>query len=135
MPSLFLLLFAVTASGVWAVWRRGFAPTSRFEAIAFLVMWCFTLGLALRFGGRTYPGIFFPNSSLLNDVFNGVGLFVQAGYDAVAICFVAELAPLVLPVGRRAASYLNAISWLAFTTATLIATYGFYWAAVLGRLP
>ena len=101
MPSLLLLLFAVTASGVWAVWRRRFAPTSRFEAIAFLVMWCFTLALALRFGGRTYPGIFYPNSSLLNGVFNGVGLFVQAGYDAVAICFVAELARLVLPSARR----------------------------------
>jgi hypothetical protein len=98
-------------------------------------MWCFTLGLALRFGGRTYPGIFFPDSSLLNYLFNGVSLFVQAGYDAVAICFVAKLAPLVLPVGKRAAAYLNTISWIAVTTATFIAIYGFYWAAVLGRLP
>jgi len=46
-----------------------------------------------------------------------------------------RIGPAGAPVGKKAVAYLNAISWLAVTTATLIAIYGFYWAAVLGRLP
>jgi hypothetical protein len=135
MGSLLLLLAAAALTGIWALWRRRPAARSKWEAAGFLTMGCFALGLALRFGGRTYPGIYFPDSTLLNDIFNGVWLFEQLGYDAVAVFFVARLIPLFRQVGKRNAVYLNGIAWLALVTAALIALYGFYWAAAFGRLP
>jgi hypothetical protein len=126
---------AFAASVIWTAWRRRSAPESKLEAVSFLVLWCFTLGLALRFGGRTYPGIYFPDSTVMNSLFNGVGLFEQVGYDAVAICFVSRLAIIVLPLGNGANACMRVISWLAILLAVLIVIYGFYWAWVLERLP
>ena len=129
-----LSLFAVIAM-VWGAWRRHAIRLSRAEAIAFVALCCFVLLLALRFGARTYPGLYFPDSRALNCLFNGSGLFVGIGYGAVLIAFAASLVRTWVRPGRGTMnSALRAAFWLPIGMAALIALFGFYWAVQLGRL-
>lgn len=98
-----------------------------------MILAWFLAGLALRFGGRTYPGIYFPDDAFLNGVFNGATLFTKIGYDAVAIGFVASLALVLTRLHPRIRMILKVVVTLAIATAVAIAIYGFYWAVVLDR--
>ncbi|HEY0085768.1 MAG TPA: hypothetical protein VGB65_07630 [Allosphingosinicella sp.] len=88
---------------------------------------------ALRFGGRTYPGWYFPNSDVLNALLNGVGLFTGWGYSFVLAG--AGAATLRILLGGTARRGLKFLQWLAFTLAILIILYGAAWATYTQRLP
>jgi hypothetical protein len=133
MIDLLMLLAAVGITLAFYVWRR---PTSRIERLAFIVLYCLSLGLALRFGGRTYPGIYFPRSPFLNSLLNGNALFTQVGYDAVFVAGVAD--GLRLGTASRDQRFqvaLQVLKWLAVTAALVIAVFGFWCAFELQRLP
>jgi hypothetical protein len=89
--------------------------------------------LLLRFGGRTYPGWYFPRSSLLNDLLNGPMLFTEIGYDLVLVGAAAATARLCL--GRRKSAALRLLQRVAFGLALLIVIYGVEWAVLMHRLP
>lgn len=136
---MFSLLVLVATTGLTVAfffWRRSSLPRSRMEAFIFTCLYCLSLALALRFGGRTYPGIYFPHSPFLNSLLNGNGLFVGVGYMAVLVGWVADsLFILTRSAGRGLVTVLKAAKWLAILLATIIAFYGFFWAATLQRLP
>jgi dolichyl-phosphate-mannose--protein O-mannosyl transferase len=98
-------------------------------------MYCFSLLLALRFGGRTYPGIFFPNSTLLNWLLNGNQLFTHIGYDAVLLAGFSDTLLTTTLTSQQVRKSLRYLKWLALSIAVIIAFYGFFWAFNLGRLP
>lgn len=136
MTSLFVLVAAIGLTTAFYVWRGQAFQHSRIEAFAFICLYCFSLGLALRFGGRTYPGIYFPNSTVLNDLLNGNGLFVGIGYSAVLVAGAADtLLVFMRTTVRGVATTLGGVKWVAVALATAIALYGFYWAAIMQRLP
>ena len=136
MFSLVVLVVVIGLTIAFYVWRRPIVQHSPKDALAFTFLYCLSLGLALRFGGRTCPGIHFPNSSFLNDLLNGNGLFVDIGYSAVV---VAAATDYFLIFTRTTAGSptktLKAVKWLAISLATAIALFGFYCAASLQRLP
>jgi hypothetical protein len=104
--------------------------------LAWIAAYSFALLLALRFGARSYPGWYFPDSALLNRLLNGVGLFTVIGYDLVLLGAVAAAMRLLLGRGnRRAGLALAALQWGAIALAVLIACYGVAWAAYMHRLP
>jgi hypothetical protein len=84
MTNLQLLLPIGLVIGAWAVWKHRAARYGRTELIAFAALCSFWLALALRFGARTYPGLHFSNSPLLNGLLNGSTVFTTIGYLAVA---------------------------------------------------
>lgn len=136
MTSLLALVSATCLAAAFYVWRGRRLQHSRIEAVAFICLYCLSLGLALRFGGRTYPGIHFPNSAFLNDLLNGNGLFVAIGYPAVMVAGAADMLLVFMrTTGRGLTAALKAVKWVAASLATAIALYGFYWAATLQRLP
>lgn len=102
----------------------------------FTCLYCLSLLLALRVGGRTYPGIYFSNSSFLNGLLNGNVLFTGIGYAAVMVGGAADY--FLIFTRTMVASptkTLKAVKWIAVSLATAIALFGFYTAAVLQRLP
>ena len=99
----------------------------------FIALYALTLLLALRFGARTYPGIYVPSSATLNWIFNGTTLFTDFGYDVVLIGAASHVASLLSP-GRLSRALQVFSASFALLTAC-ISAYGFYWAAVLQRLP
>jgi hypothetical protein len=137
MPSLIGLLVATGLTAVFYVWRRPVLRRSRTEAFAFVCLYCLSLGLALRFGGRTYPGIYFPDSSFLNSLLNGNGIFTDIGYKAVVVAWAADVLRILLrpPIRSGVELALRVLKWLAVGLAVSIAIYGFVWAAKLQRLP
>jgi hypothetical protein len=132
MISLFVLVAAVGLTVAVRVWRR---PSSRIDALLFIVLYCLSLGLALRFGGRTYPGIYFPNSAFLNGLLNGNELFTGIGYDAVLIAGVADTLRVFATSSRRLEVILKALKWVAVGVAVMIALFGFWSALTMQRLP
>ena len=111
------------------------APRSRWWRLAAVPLGMLALGLALRFCGRTYPGIYYPDSPFLNDLLNGNGLF-DAGIVLVLALGVADAAFVILtrfhqpapaPTATRLLVALRAS--LLFLTFAIIA-YGFFYAAV-----
>jgi hypothetical protein len=133
MISLLVLVAAVGLTLAVYVWGR---PTTRIEALAFIFLYCLSLGLSLRFGNRTYPGIYFPDSPFLNSLLNGNGLFTGIGYDAVLVAGVADaLRVFTTSPGQRFEVRLNALKWVAVTLAVVIAIFGFWSALVMHRLP
>jgi hypothetical protein len=106
------------------------------EALMFTCLYCLSLGLALRFGGRTYQGIYFPHSPFLNSLLNGNWLFVGIGYLAVLVGWVADtLRILIRPSVHGFEAAIKGVTWLAVGLAVTIALYGFSWAAIMQRLP
>lgn len=135
MNNLLILIAAVFVTVAFYALRRSTLQHQRTDALAFVCLWCLSLGLALRFGGRTYPGIYYPNSPFLNDVLNGNGLFVSIGYSAVLIAGTATtLQIFARPVGQVPAAILISAKWVGVLLAIIISLYGFYWAAILQRI-
>jgi len=104
--------------------------------LAWIAVYSFALLLALRFGARTYPGWYFPNSSFLNSLLNGTWLFNGIGYDLVLVGAGAA-AMRVLLGGKKspASGTLRLVQWVAFALAILIILYGVRWAIWTQRLP
>jgi hypothetical protein len=104
--------------------------------LAWIAVYSLALLLALRFGGRTYPGWYLPNSPFLNSLLNGNWLFTRIGYDLVLVGACAAAMRVLL--GRkkpRASSSLRLVQWVAFGLAILIILYGVRWAIWTQRLP
>ena len=104
--------------------------------LAWIAVYSFGLLLALRFGGRTYPGWYFPDSSFLNRLLNGNWLFTGIGYGLVLVGASAA-AMRVLLGGKKplAANILRVVQWVAFALAILLILYGVRWAIWTHRLP
>lgn len=135
MVSLLGMVAAMGLSIAFYMWRRSSLPHSRMEAMAFTCLYCLALGLALRFGGRTYPGIHFPDSALLNWLLNG-NRFSSVGYLTVMLAWTADTLRILL--GPRVGSFeagLEGVKWIAVGAAATFALYGFSWAAIMQRLP
>jgi hypothetical protein len=138
MPDLLVTLaLALVAGLILALPAR----RSRWWRISAIPVYMLSLGLALRLCGRTYPGIWYPNSAFLNDLFNGVGLFTEIGYNFVLALGVIDLVFVSLASFQSRAA--PAIIWNSLKTLRavllllilLIIGYGAYWAIQLQRLP
>lgn len=117
------------------VWRGRALARPRTNAAILACLYCLTLGIALRFGGRTYPGIYFPDSRFLNSLLNGNGLFTGIGYMAVVAAWSAEVARLLLrPSILGVDLALRMLKWAGVGLAVIIAIYGFVWAFNMQRL-
>ena len=103
--------------------------------LAVIAAWSFALLLALRFGGRTYPGFWFPDSLVLNRLLNGNRLFTSFGYDLVLIATIAAAIPVVQTPLRRGEPMARMVKWVAIGLAASIAIYGFAVAEWLHRMP
>ena len=137
MPDLSLVLMFGVLSALIAILAR----KSRWWRLVLVPVYVLALGLALRFCGRTYPGIHIPSSAFLNSIFNGVGLFVDIGYnlalalglgDAVSVLISRFGAPT--PGVQVFLHFLNAAKVVLLLIVLIIVTYGFYWAVELDRL-
>lgn len=112
------------------------ARQSRWWRLAAMPMCALALGLALRFCGRTYPGIHFPDSPSLNALLNGNGLFTEIGYGLVLALAVADAAFVFLTLFRQEVTEPLVIRWLValrlglLVLTTLIISYGFYCAVL-----
>ena len=109
----------------------------RASHLAWVAVYSLFLLLALRSGGRTYPGWYFPDSRFLNAVLNGNALFTQAGYDAAIIGAAAAAARILFDSGTRPRLH-RLLRWTqrtAIACAVLIACYGLAWAILMHRLP
>ncbi len=136
MASLLILVAAISLTATFFVWRRLTLQHSRIDAMAFICLYCVSLGMALRFGARTYPGAYISGSPFLNDVLNGVVLFVGIGYSAVLLAAAADTVLIFIPTTASGlVSIIKSVKWISTSLATLIALYGFCWAAMLQRLP
>lgn len=117
------------------------ARDSRWWRLATVPVWMFALGMALRICGRTYPGIHYPDSEFLNDLFNGNGLFTWHGYNLVLALGVADVAFVLLTRFRTAETPLNYLRVMTGVRAALLALivvivcYGFLIAVELRRFP
>ena len=100
-------------------------------------LWATTLLLALRFGARTYPGVYVPSNEILNWVFNGPRIFgigymltlVAATCDAGAVLGARVFLPAIVRIG------LVGVASIAALLAVAIASSGFVFALILQRLP
>jgi hypothetical protein len=127
---------AATADTASAQVGIGFRSLAR--RLVFVALYTLTLIFALRFGSRTYPGIWY-SSRLLNDLFNGSLIFWLAE-DLVGIAAVLALFDELWRYGNggRRNPWTRAITgmrYLLIGIGTAVALYGFYFALVLCRLP
>ncbi len=137
MTSLAGLLASALATALWyvAVLRRRGAPIrSGPHELVFIALYALTLLLALRFGARTYPGVYVPASAALNWILNGTALFT-AGYGLVVLGALLHAASLMRTAQASPSGSLRAWSLCFVSLAVCISVYGFYFAGVLGRLP
>jgi hypothetical protein len=136
MFSLLVLVTTILLTMTVYFWRRSSGTHSRSGSIFLTCLCCLDLGLALRFGGRTYPGVYFHDSLLLNSLLNDNNLFVGIGYTAVVVGWAAaSLHILIRPSLQGFGTALIATKWLAFALAATIAIYGFSWAVTMQHLP
>jgi hypothetical protein len=105
------------------------------DGLVFTCLYSLALGLALRFGGRTYPGVHFPESPFLNSLLNGNGLFIGVGYLAVLVALAADILRIFIRPSPRDEAVLKGVKWAAAGLAAAIAIYGFSWAVIMQRLP
>jgi hypothetical protein len=130
-----LLLSVIATLGLYVavVRKRRWSPTFEFSQVCFVALCAICLLLALRFGARTYPGVWVPGSKLLNWVINGTGLFTLGYGMVVAAMTIYVAAVLVKPSGQT--GRLLQTSCICLTAlATSISLYGLVWAAALQRL-
>jgi hypothetical protein len=111
------------------------APRSRWWRLAAVPLGMLALGLALRFCGRTYPGIYYPDYPILNNLLNGNGLF-DIGVVLVLVLGVADFVfvfltrfrqPTPAPIAYRALVTLRA--GLLLLVCAIIA-YGLFYATI-----
>lgn len=132
IDSYVLLVFALLSVSGLAF----FARRSRWWRLAAVPLVMLTLGLALRFCGRTYPGISYPNSGFLNELLNGNGLFTEIGYDLVLALGVADAAFVLLTLFRQRQAPLSVVRSLVALRLALLAlvfliiAYGCYYAVL-----
>jgi hypothetical protein len=131
---------ALATIALWVVIKKNWAsqhPIALRAALA--AAYSSTLLLALRFGGRTYPGVWMGKSGLLNVIFNGSDMFWFAYYcvvlgalsDGAAVLLQRGSTPAML-IGARIASTVRILS---LGVAVVVALYGFTFAIILLRLP
>jgi hypothetical protein len=110
---------------------------SRSSRLVWVGAYAFCLLLVLRFGARSYPGWYFPDSRFLNDLLNGGFLFTQIGYDLVIVAAASGAARVFLAgdVRRKSDRILRWVQWTAYALALLITCYGVIWAIHMHRLP
>jgi hypothetical protein len=125
--------FATLVIYFTVVRRQAVHKRQRISQLGFVALFALTLLLALRFGARTYPGIFVPSSAMLNWIFNGTTLFTTFGYGCVMLG--AALHAESMPLTGRLSRTLQVSSIGFALLAACISAYGFFWAAALHRLP
>ena len=105
--------------------------------IGLVAFYSFGLLLALRFGARTYPGWYFPNSRFLNGLLNASTLFTGVGYDLVLIAAAAAAARIWFrgTLKQRPLGALVLMQGAALAAVFAIIIYGIWWAALMHRLP
>jgi hypothetical protein len=141
MPNLIGMAFLAVATLV--LWLSRSQTWASEHPIAFraalIAAYSWTLLLALRFGARTYPGLFMGRPGLLNDILNSGQIF-ETGYNLVMLAALTD--GLSFWLGRRStpASQVGAraaliIRNVCLVLATLGAIYGLYFAIVLERFP
>jgi hypothetical protein len=110
---------------------------SRLWRLVWIGAYSFCLLLALRFGARTYPGWYFPDSRFLTDLLNGGFVFTQIGYDLVLVAAASGTSRLFLAgeARPRACRILRLVEWTAIALALLIVCYGLISAIEMQRLP
>jgi hypothetical protein len=113
--------------------NANYSAANRAMRLGWIAVYSFTLLLALRFCGRTYPGRYFPDSPFLNSLLNDVWLFTGLGYDLVLVG--AATAALRVWKGRRAPAGLRIAQWAVFAVVILIILYGIDSAIAMERLP
>jgi hypothetical protein len=141
MPNLIGLVLLAVATFVLWLSRKHRWPSEHpiaFRA-ALIVAYAGTLLLALRFGARTYPGLFIGRPGPLNDILNSSQIF-GIGYNLVALAALADglsfwLARRSAPASQVGARAVLITRNVCLVLATLGALYGFYFAIVLERLP
>jgi len=134
VTSLAGLLASAVATLVFyvAVVRKQADQKRPLAQVGFIALYALTLLLALRFGARTYPGMFMPSSAVLNWMFNGTTLFTL-GYGFVVLGAASHAASLTLRGRLSRALETSTVSFTFF--AACISAYGFFWAATFHRLP
>lgn len=130
-------LFVMSALAVLSVSILVFlAPKSPWWRLLGVPTYGLALGLALRFGARTYPGVYYPDSSFLNDLLNGSRLFTELGYDLLLALIVADLVLVFLTRFRKGKTtspivrYLGVLRLLLLSLTLLIIAYGCYYAVL-----
>lgn len=115
-----------------------FRLRSSTRRLVFVALYTLTLFLALRFGSRTYPGIWY-SSRLLNDLFNGSQIFWLAEDLAVIAAVLALVDELRSHRGGGTRDFwaraLPGLRYCFVGIGTAVALYGFYFALMLCRLP
>jgi len=106
--------------------------------LVFVALYTLTLLLALRFGSRTYPGIWY-SSRLLNDLLNGSLIFWIAEDLVVIAAILAVIGELRSHDGSGKRDFgMRAIAGVRYCligVGIAVALYGFYFALILCRLP
>jgi len=141
MPNLIgMVILAVFALVLWLFRKQTWASAHPIAfKVALILAYSWTLLLALRFGARTYPGLFVPKSETLNNIFNSGQIFGTA-YDLVVVAAPTDglsffLARRSRPTSQIAVRAALITRNLCLLLATLGAFYGFYFAIILERLP
>ena len=107
--------------------------------LGLIALWSFLLLLALRFGARTYPGVWHPEWRVLNWLLNGTTLFAEIGYDLVLVAAWAAMTRLLIDrTSRHTMATRRTLAFMQATTVALaiaIIFYGVWWAIQMQRLP
>ncbi|WGM38216.1 hypothetical protein [Caulobacter sp. NIBR1757] len=135
MPNLIALVASFLATILLGAVVIRHPGSNRLLQASLVVLCSLTLLLALRFGGRIYPGLYVPESALLNAIFNGNGLFNGIGYGLVLLGAGLWLGSLLVRMRPELALSLKRGGWVLLGLAGAISLYGFSWATILGRLP
>lgn len=118
------------------MWQRPDRSGHPMHRLALTGLWCVTLLLALRFGARTYPGVYYSGSGFLNWLFNGQTIFTDIGYELALLAGMAEILLILSDASMpRFQKWMRIVKWVSLGLAVAIALYGFYWALVLDRMP
>lgn len=135
-----MVALALATLALWFTRKQNRASQHRITfRVVLIAAYAWTLILALRFGARTYPGVWMGTPGALNDVFNSSQIF-ETGYGFVAAAALADLLSVLLARGSTPSSGI-AVRVASITRnmllllAALVAFYGFYFAIVLERLP
>ena len=102
------------------------------QSVSAALCW-FLVAVALRFGARTYPGVYIPEHPTLNYILNTGFLFTTIGYGAVAFGCAAQIGALLMALKTGTTQRLKIMALSLFAIAVLIAVYGLFWAMLLGR--
>ncbi|MBX9858708.1 MAG: hypothetical protein K2Y20_03850 [Sphingomonas sp.] len=88
----------------------------------------FLIALVLRWGARSYPGIYVPESTILNDIFNGPFLFTVIGHYSVLLGLAAHIGALLSSRQSKAFKRFKILALSSLAVAALVSIYGVYWA-------